>query len=168
MYIYNQNICLFSSPSAHMSWDYAVEKWMVTLNALLQNHTLLRWVLILFMSQLIAVTILFLVCPGCHLYTTACCHHWPDTFIFHPKHWHAQGLKGNPYHWPAMKKGYPYSWPQPWCKQRYPNHWPGNSVHSAIHSKFTLNKTLMSLSTVLSVRSTLAEPVRIYCTSVDC
>ena len=25
---------------------------------------------------------------GCHLYTIACCHHWPDTFIFHPKHWH--------------------------------------------------------------------------------
>ena len=81
---------------------------------------------------------------GCHLYTIACSHHWPDTFIFHPKHGHAQGLKGNPYHWPAMTKGYPYSWPQPWCKQRYPNHWPqqGNSVHSATHSKFTLNKTL--------------------------
>ena len=35
---------------------------------------------------------------GCHLYTIACCHHWPDTFIFHPKHWHAQGMKDNPYH----------------------------------------------------------------------
>ena len=54
------------------------------------------------------------------------------------------------------------SWCALFCTQ------PGNSVHSATHSKFTLNKTLMSLSTVLSVRSTVAGPVRIYCTSVDC
>ena len=23
-----------------------------------------------------------LIARGCHLYTNACCHHWPDTFIF--------------------------------------------------------------------------------------
>ena len=42
------------------------------------------------------------------------------------------------------------SWCVLFCTQ------PGNSVHSATHSKFTLNKTLTSLSTVLSVRSTVA------------
>ena len=42
------------------------------------------------------------------------------------------------------------SWCVLFCTQ------PGNSVHSATHSKFTLNKTLTSLSTVLSVHSTVA------------
>ena len=64
----------------------------------------------------------------------------------------------NPFHWWQKALGEKL----PVCTQT------GNSIHSATHSKFTLNKTLTSLSTVLSVRSTVAGPVRIYYTSVDC
>ena len=82
--------------------------------------------------------------------------------LHHLLHWEIHVLQntGPASPFPTYKRH--SSWCVLFCTQ------PGNSGHSATHSKFTLNKTLTSLSTVLIVCSTVAGPVRIYCTSVDC